>query len=117
MTTITIKSTKAELFTAYTAVCADAQAQRHAIKELKDDLFMAKSCPALPQGKALHTAYYTYIASRRLEARSANIRVVSYMTFNDWVADQAFGEHIDINAAPRLAAKPVYMAELPKALL
>ena len=86
MTTITIKSTKAELFTAYTAVCADAQAQRHAIKELKDDLFMAKSRPALPQGKALHVAYYTYVAQCRIDAKASRIRVVSYMTFSDWVA-------------------------------
>ena len=116
MITVTIKSTKSELFAAYTAVCADAQAQRHAIKSLKDDLLMAQSRPALPQGKALHVAYYTYIAQCRINAKLARVRVVSYMTFNDWVADQAFGEHVVVDA-PRLAAKPIYMAELPEALL
>ena len=114
--TITIKSTKAELFTAYTAMCASERSLAHENNELRGDLYMAQSRPALPQGKALHVAYYTYIAQCRINAKLARIRVVSYMTFNDWVADQAFGEHIDVDA-PRLAAKPVYMAELPEALL
>lgn len=81
---ITMSNTKAQLFAAYTAVCADAQAQLHTIKALREDLCMAQSAPVLPQGKAVHASYYDYVRSCRVAQRGQ--RVCTYKSFAQWSA-------------------------------
>lgn len=83
---MTMSNTKAELLAAYTALCADAQAQRHAIKELREQLCMAQSAPTLPLGKATHTAYYAYVRQCRDVAKQRGLRVATYKTFDAWSA-------------------------------
>ena len=83
---ITMSNTKAEILAAYTAVCADAQAQRHTIKALREDLCLAQNPPLLPTGKATHTAYYDYVRTCRNTAKQRGLRVATYKTFSAWSA-------------------------------
>ena len=81
---VNMSNTKAQLFAAYTAACADAQAQLHTIRALRDDLAMAQSAPTLPAGKAPHVAYYDYVRECRVAQRDQ--RVCSYKSFAQWSA-------------------------------
>lgn len=114
MSALTLKSSKAEIFAAYSAASAEVQAQRHAIKALREELAMAQSRPLLPQGRDLHAAYYVYVAQQRVEARN----VTAYKTFPDWCATLAFGERVDAVATTSVAsARLVRVRDLPEALL
>lgn len=81
---ITMSNTKAEILAAYNAVCADAQAQRHTIKALREDLYMAQQPPLLPPGKAAHSAYFDYVRNQRTLQRGRH--VITYKTFAQWSA-------------------------------
>ena len=81
---VNMSNTKAQLFAAYTAVCADARRLAHDNNELRGDLCMAQSAPTLPAGRAPHAAYYDYVRTQRLAQRGQ--RVCSYKTFTQWSA-------------------------------
>ena len=81
---VNMSNTKAQLFAAYTALDAEAVAQRHTICALRDDLAMAQSAPLLPHGKPTHAAYYDYVRSERTAQRGQ--RVCSYKTYTQWSA-------------------------------
>ena len=81
---ITAKSTKAQLLSHIASQDAELLAQGHTIRALRDELSMARSQPALPLGRATHAAYYQYVAEQRLVARTAGLRVCSYMTYAQW---------------------------------
>lgn len=86
---ITARSTKAEILAAYTAVCADAQAQLHTIRALRDDLAMAQQPSLLPAGKATHAAYFDYLRDCRNDAKQRGLRVTTYKTFGAWAQSVA----------------------------
>lgn len=86
---ITARSTKAEILAAYTAVCADAQAQLHTIRALRDDLAMAQQPSLLPTGRATHQAYYDYLRTQRSEAKQRGLRVTTYKTYDAWAQGAA----------------------------
>lgn len=83
---ISTRSTKAELFAAYNTACADAQAQRHTVRALRDDLAMAQQPSLLPATKAAHQSYYDYLRAQRMEAKQRGQRVCTYKTFEQWRA-------------------------------
>lgn len=82
MSAVTLSSRKAEIFAAYTAACAEVQAQRHTIRDMRDRLAMSAQ-PALSfsDEQALRLRYYAYLKVSRAAQPS---KVKTIKSFSDW---------------------------------
>ena len=81
---VNMSNTKAQLFAAYTAACADAQAQLHTIRALRDDLAMAQ-----PVSKPVAPIYKDYLVALRDSNRvafAAGARHNPFPSFATWSA-------------------------------
>lgn len=90
MSTLSLRSTKAELFSAYTATNAELLALRHEARAMRDELAMTRCAPASvyarqPAEKHKDWARYTAYVNSQCELASRNgAKCAEYMGFAAW---------------------------------
>ncbi len=81
---INSKSTKAQLLEHIAELDAALLSARRQVGHLCDQLSMARSAPALPQGRATHADYLGYVSQQQRAARTAGRKGVAYLSYSAW---------------------------------
>ena len=85
--TITTRSTKAQLLDHIKAQDAEITKRGFTIAALREKLaFVAPEPRIVFNAPGVHKAYWLYVSEQRRTCRARGQRVVSYLDFNDWVA-------------------------------